>query len=304
MKPEAVTPEVQGRWVGPKEGPVFFGLHGWSGDHRSFDPLLPHLPPGAALFTVDQPGFGASAPPDAWSYDAYCARLLEALDARGISQCTLLGNCAGAVIGMELAMRAPERFSRLVLIDPFAYVPWYFVLLTAPVLGPFFYRATFANPLGRLITNLALASKRTEQTDLTEGFAEAPHAVTFAYLRMLCRGADAGRYRDLRHPITLLHGANSFTAVKRSVQIYGAQWPHATRHVLDGAGHLPIQEATEDVAALGFDIPGRPEKTHGNLDEPRRVPDAPRDAPDRPHLGHHPRVGAALQSHSARADQR
>lgn len=299
----SITAHVHGRWLGPDDGRVFFGLHGWSGDHRTFDPLIPHLPRGAALFTVDQPGFGRSSRPDAWTYDAYCARLVEALEARGVERCTLVGNCAGAVVGLELAKRAPERFDRLVLIDPFAYVPWYFALLTAPVLGQIFYRVSFANPLGRLVTNLALVSKRKGTSDLTAGFAEAAHDVTFAFLRMLCEDADASRYAPLDLPITLMHGAHSFAAVKRSVQIFAAQWPRATQHVLEGAGHLPIQEVPARVAALGFHPAEREEQTHG-IHEPRRLPDAPRDSPDRPHFGHDSRLGATLQGDRARAHER
>jgi len=296
-------PELHARFVGPRDGEVVFGLHGWSGDHRTFDALLPSLPPGAGLFTVDQPGFGASGPPVAWDFDAFSAPLLAALDREGIERCTLVGSCAGGIVGLELALRAPERFERLVLVDPFAYVPWYFRLLTAGWPGWFFYHATFANPVGRWVTNLALAGQRSEDTDLTGGFEAARHEAAFRYLRLLCSDADASRYAQLELPITMLYGARTFTAVKRSVRMFQALWPQATCHEVAGAGHLPIEEATSQVARLVFGERDGPydEENFDGVHESRRVPDAVGDAPDRPHLGHDPRLGATLPSDRARA---
>ena len=257
-----VTPEVYGRLVGDLSEPSYFGLHGWSGDHRTFDPILPYLPAQSGLLTVDQPGFGRSARPETWTYDDYTRPLLAALDAAGWTRGTLIGNCAGAVIGLEMALRARERFDRLVLIDPFAYVPWYFALLTRGWPGWFFYHFTFANPVGRFITNQALRAKRTEETDLVSGFESVRHDVAFSYLRMLCARADAQRFAELDLPVTLLFGERTFSAVKRSVDIYSRLWPQAEAHCLPEAGHLPIQEATESLALHTLQEGGPRWRTH------------------------------------------
>lgn len=298
---------AHGVWFGPSAGRgarTFVALHGWSGDHRTFDPLQAYLPADARVLSLDQPGFGATEAPEAWTYDAFCAPLLAALDREGVERATLVGNCAGAVIALELALRAPERFERLVLVDPFAFVPWYFRLLTG-ALGRLFYWTAFANPIGRLITNLALASKRREDTDLTEGFEAIRHDVAFEYLRLLCRDADVNRYARLEMPITILHGARTFDAVKRSVDVFEALWPQLERHELDGAGHLPIREAAVAVARLGFeDTSGPEEGDPDGLRKTRRLPDASGDAPDRPDLGYDPSLGAALQGHPAGAYER
>ena len=59
------------------------GLHGWSGDHRTFDPLLPYLNPEITFFAVDLPGCGKSPEPKVWemkSLGRELARELIALD--------------------------------------------------------------------------------------------------------------------------------------------------------------------------------------------------------------------------------
>lgn len=231
---------------------VYIGYHGWSGSHRSMEPLVSYLPRTARLVAFDLPGFGQSAPPKRWSFEDYVAGLDAALDALEVDDATVIGNCAGAILALEQAVRCPGRFRRLVLIDPFAYVPWYFRLLTMPVFGTLFYRLSFANPFGRFVTDVALKSKRTEETNLTEAFHRVDHANAFSYLRMLCSLGSSARYASLDLPVQLLFGERTFSAVRRSVEILSDVWPHAEVAVLLGAGHLPVREATQEVARYAF----------------------------------------------------
>ncbi len=267
----------------------YFALHGWSGDSGSFDPIRPHLPEQVHLVAPDQPGFGARPGPQAWDFDAYTQPLLEDLEALKWPKCTLVGNCAGAVVALELALRQPQRFDRLVLIDPFAFVPWYFRWLTHPILGRLFYWSTFANPMGRWLTNTALRSKRTEDTSLVEGFEAARHQAAFSYLTMLCRGADARRYAGVRVPVTLPFGSKTFSAVKRSVDIYQSLWPQAEAFMLEGAGHLPIQEATTQLAA--YVLGEGHEHAHSQSGD---LSDATGERTHRPAIGYHPSLGAKV----------
>lgn len=235
------------------EGPeTYVGYHGWSGDHRSFAPLLAHLPPDARLVAPDLPGFGQSAAPPRWTFEAYLDRLDAFLDAFDLRGATVIGNCAGAVLALEQAVRDPGRFGRLVLVDPFAYVPWYFRVLTVPVVGRLFYGATFANPLGRRVTNVALRSKRTEQTHLTAAFDGVNHDSAFRYLRMLCTPRSYRRYGAIQRPVSILFGERTFVAVRRSVGLLGAMWPQSRSVMLPGAGHLPIRESTLTLATHAF----------------------------------------------------
>jgi pimeloyl-ACP methyl ester carboxylesterase len=229
----------------------FVGLHGWSGDHRTFEPLAPFVPADASLLAFDQPGLGRSAPPRGWSMAEFLAPLVAALQAEP-GPLTLIGNCSGAVIAMELALVLGPRVERLVLIDPFAYVPWYFALLARGWTGRFFYWVTFANPIGRWITNTVLASKRTEATDLTASFAGVDHMNAHRYLALLCSEPRLERYAAIEAEVDLVHGARSFEAVRRSVELYRALWPTMRVHRLEAAGHLPLQEAIEGVAEACF----------------------------------------------------
>lgn len=153
------------------DGPrAFFAVHGWGGSHRTFDPLLPYLPPDATLWAPDCPGYGQSSSPE-WTRAAYRQALLQAIDAVPAERFTFVGNCSGAILGLDALLERRERIERIVLLDPFAYLPWYFALFLVPVFGPIAFWSTFANPLGRWITNAGLRKHRAEGTHLTGSFA-------------------------------------------------------------------------------------------------------------------------------------
>src|SRR5690348_8751249 len=101
----------------------YFCLHGWSGDHRTFDPLLPFLPEQARMYSADLPGCGASPPPVRWDLAAIAEEIADELH-RCDDAVTLIGNCMGALLGMWAALIRPECVARLVLIDAFAAWPW------------------------------------------------------------------------------------------------------------------------------------------------------------------------------------
>jgi pimeloyl-ACP methyl ester carboxylesterase len=233
---------------GPK---LFVGLHGWNGDHRTFLPLVDDLPPGVTFMAVDLPGCGTSPPPARWDLDSITDEIAGCLH----SEATLVGNCSGAILALLAARKAPERVNRVVLIDAFAAWPWYFRVFLSPTFGRLAYYTAFANPLGRWLTNLSLASKRKSETDLTRGFAAADHASTYRYLTLLAQAGSAQSFASLSCPVDVLYGARSFAAVRQSARRWAEVWPHARLFELEGAGHLPILEAAPQVKQILFRTP-------------------------------------------------
>ena len=240
---------------GTGEREFYFGLHGWSGDHRTFAPLAAHLPARASLYSADLPGCGQSPAPQSLTLDAVTGEIVAAVLAAVPPRAavTLIGNCSGAILGLSAAARLGERVGRLVLIDPFAYWPWYFRVFVAQSFGRHAYRATFANPLGRWLTNQSLRGRRTTDTDLTQSFGHIDHDVAQRYLALLAEVEGVERFASLRGvPIDIVYGERTFAAVKKSVPLWRSVWPQARARMLCGAGHLPILEATAQLAGIIF----------------------------------------------------
>lgn len=230
----------------------YFGIHGWGGGWRTFEPLAPYVPEDASLWSVDLPGYGASSPLIEWRWERLVQRLSETVDALDVGPLRLIGNCSGADFGIALAQARAERFEQLSLIDPFAYFPWYFKMLVARGPGRLFYATAFENPIGRWMTNRGLADHRTDDSHLTASFEQLDHNVVYQHLRMLRQLPPYDTFGDLGHPITVAYGEKTFEAVRRSVQMWTGLWPQAIAVELPGAGHLPIQEATASLAAHLF----------------------------------------------------
>jgi pimeloyl-ACP methyl ester carboxylesterase len=231
---------------------VYFGLHGWSGDHTTFVPLLDHLPADASLYSADLPGCGKSPAPPHWTLAAITDEVVTAIASIATAPITLIGNCSGALLGLLAAKQLARNIGRLVLIDPFAYWPWYFKVFVAPGWGKYAYYSTFANPVGRWLTNRSLTNKRTAQTHLTQSFAAVNHEVVQRYLVMLTGIDGIAQFSQMPMPIDIVYGARTFAAVKKSAAQWRTIWPQARCWELPGAGHLPIEEATAQLSEIIF----------------------------------------------------
>jgi pimeloyl-ACP methyl ester carboxylesterase len=228
---------------------VFVGIHGWGGSHRTFTPLAPYVPPSASLLAIDLPGYGRSSWQPVQSAAGIAGQLEAFLAALASPRVTLVGNCSGAILSL-LARTA--AVSRLVLVDPFAFLPWYFKVFVHPSFGRIAYHSTFANPAGRWLTNLSLKNRRAADTDLTGSFRNVDHAVSLRYLELLAAVDGIEQFRGIAVPIDIVYGARTFHAVKQSVVQWQALWPHARTFPLQRAGHVPIEEAPEDLARIIF----------------------------------------------------
>lgn len=228
-------------------------LHGWSGDHHSADPLLPYLPEGTRLIAFDLPGVGRSPTPSSWDATVIAEQIFAELQQIEAEQLTILGNCSGANLLLPVIHRIDEVADELVFIDPFAFTPWYFRLLLSWPFGSFFYWMAFLTPVGRWLTNASLKKNRTEDSNLTAGFGRVHPWDTYRYLRILSSLGHGSTYPDNPLPTKILVGENTFAAVRESAGIWAETWASAEIRVLPGSGHLPIEEATDEVTrAIGF----------------------------------------------------
>jgi pimeloyl-ACP methyl ester carboxylesterase len=227
----------------------YLGLHGWSGSHRTFDPLLKYLPSDVSLHVVDLPGCGSS-PATPWTIEAFDRAISRVICS--LAPVTIIGQCSGGLLSMHAALQVPGAVRRFVLIDPLAHWPWYFRAFTVPAAGRLLYHATFANPAGRWLTNAGLRGRRAAGTNLTEGFGSSPHDALLGHLDVLSQIPEPHVFGSLRQPVDIAYGRRTFRAVRDSIPVWRKLWPQATVTELDGAGHLPLLEATKALSGIIF----------------------------------------------------
>lgn len=128
---------ISARWVelGDPAGEAVLFLHGYTDTSRSFLPVMRHLAalrPDLRLVALDQRGHGGSAlPPDAacraepercFELERFVADALALLEREGIERAHVVGHSLGSVVAQELALAAPERVGKLVLIGTSAKI--------------------------------------------------------------------------------------------------------------------------------------------------------------------------------------
>ena len=236
---------------------AFFALHGWGGDRRTFAPLAPYVPEWASVYAADLPGCGDSPRPNAWAVGCVVDEVVRAVLKTGAGRVTLVGNCGGAVFALLAARELEGTVGRVSLVDPFAYLPRYFRLFNAGEFGRRAYDATFANPLGRWLTNQSLRGRRAGAADLTASFAEVDHEAAREYLRLYEEVGSVEIFRGFAAPVDITYGERTFGAVRRSLKLWRGVLPQARARELKGAGHQPFVEAPERLAEFVFDAGAR-----------------------------------------------
>ncbi|MGH6744938.1 3-oxoadipate enol-lactonase [Novosphingobium sp. PhB55] len=102
---------------GRDHAPALVLLNSIGTDMDLWDAVLPHLQDRFALLRIDTRGHGASvAEPGDFSMARLAEDVLAVADAAGIARFSPAGVSLGGMIGMELALRAPQRMEKLVLV--------------------------------------------------------------------------------------------------------------------------------------------------------------------------------------------
>lgn len=100
------------------DGPTVVLLHAFPLDSSMFDRLVPLIDGRWRVVTIDLPGLGLSPVPVARpSTDRAAAGVLDVLDDLSIAEAVVLGVSTGGYLALEIAARAPDRVSALVLVS-------------------------------------------------------------------------------------------------------------------------------------------------------------------------------------------
>ena len=239
--------------------PALF-LHGFGLTTAHWAPLLARLPALHSI-AIDMPGHGASGGVDYRGVnlrDWYKDMLTDVLDKLGVDSAHIIGHSQGAMLGMWLALDAPERVRSLVAIGTPAVAFGARLdslrFLARPVIGPLLlsmlkpasmYRSILERTMGRHA--LDLHPELVRETYLATRRAE--HGTTVStYLREMFIGAAADPQRyvlsdaelgQVHQPVLIVWGQddNQFQPIAEA-KTRAALMPNARFEVVTG-GHEP-----------------------------------------------------------------
>ena len=111
------------RLHGPEGAPVVVLSNSLGTTQELWERQLPALAEDFRILTYDHPGHGSSPLPELpCTVESLAHALLALLDELGVERVSLCGVSLGGMVGMALALAAPERVERVVLTCTSAYL--------------------------------------------------------------------------------------------------------------------------------------------------------------------------------------
>ncbi|MGP2442984.1 bifunctional 3-oxoadipate enol-lactonase/4-carboxymuconolactone decarboxylase PcaDC [Streptomyces sp. JW3] len=253
---------LQYRFDGPEDAPVLILGPSLGTTWHMWDRQVPELTQQWRVFRYDLPGHGGAPAHPGGSVGDVTARLLATLDGLGVQRFGYAGCAFGGAVGIELALRHPERLASLALIAA----------------SPRFGTADEFRQRGVIVRTNGLDPIARTSPDrwFTGGFAAAQPAITEWAVQMV-RTTDPGCYIaacealaafDVRNelgrvgvPTLVLVGSDDQVTGPAEARTLVAGIPDARLAVVPGASHLvPVEQpgAVTDLLVRHFTTAWQP----------------------------------------------
>ncbi|MFE5814412.1 4-carboxymuconolactone decarboxylase [Streptomyces sp. NPDC056479] len=253
---------LQYRFDGPEDAPVLILGPSLGTTWHMWDRQVPELTQQWRVFRFDLPGHGGAPAYPAGSVGDLSERLLATLDSLGVQRFGYAGCALGGALGIELALRHPERIASLALIAA----------------SPRFGTADEFRQRGVIVRTNGLDPIARTSPDrwFTTGFAAAQPAITEWAVQMV-RTTDPGCYIaacealasfDVRSqlagvavPTLVLVGSDDQVTGPAEARTLVAGIPDARLAVVPGASHLvPVEQpaAVTDLLVRHFSTAWQP----------------------------------------------
>lgn len=223
--------------------------------------VMPELARRRRVLAPDMVGFGYTDRPAgiAYTMDTWVQQALDLLDALGVPQVDLIGNSFGGALSLALAVRAPQRVRRLVLMGSVG-VPF---TITAGLDAVWGYQPSlqamkglldiFAHSRALVTDELAeLRYRASIQPGFQESFAAMFPAPRQRWVDALASPEAA--IRALPHETLVIHGReDQVIPLQNSLTL--AEWiPNSQLHVFGRCGHWTQIEHAARFARLVDDF--------------------------------------------------
>lgn len=252
-----VLPSLPGRVhvVTQGQGPHVLMLHGFLQSSWAWRMNLETLARHFTVHALCVPGAGWSDKPSVgYGLAGQARRVLEAMTLLGIHRAHLIGNSLGGALALQVAVDAPDRVDRLVLVAPAGaglypatvaaslQHPIAAPLLKLPVLAPALRLALQWGAYPRMAVDEAVMH-RFLQPLRSAGGAKAALAMARHFPRDVA--ALERRLGELHHPVLLIWGECDRVVPLEAVLRVQKRLRDARLERFDCSGHCPMEEEPE-----------------------------------------------------------
>jgi pimeloyl-ACP methyl ester carboxylesterase len=206
------------------------------------------------VIRLDLPAYGLTGPfpKREYSIPNYVDFVKDFLDDLTIDHCIMAGNSLGGRIAWSFTADHPDMVDRLILIDASGYplqpasVPIAFKLAQIPVVQDMF---TFITP--RFVAAKSVENVYADKSKVTDEIVDRYFELTLregnrqAFIDRFKITADTAAHKKIKtssHPTLVLWGAEDQLIPLAVAQRFHGDLPNDTLVILDGLGHVPMEE--------------------------------------------------------------
>jgi pimeloyl-ACP methyl ester carboxylesterase len=243
------------RDVGPRDDPEpLLLLHGAASSLHTWEGWVKALGGRRRIITVDLPGFGLSGPsPDGlYGGDREARFVLALMDHLQVPRFAIGGNSLGGEAAWRTALLAPQRVTRLILIDATGLEPGRDVvsvgglLARAPLL-PRLLEVLLPRPLVVAVLRQAYGDPARIDATLVDRYYEmmlrdGNRQAFVQRFRQREAGRDAERLRELKLPTLILWGGRDRLLPPGNAKQFQGAIAGSQRVVFNELGHMPQEE--------------------------------------------------------------
>ena len=256
---------------GPADGPPLLFVHGWSCSLYVFRKnYAAAAAAGFRVYAPDLKGHGLSDKPlgpGEYTAAAMSTHVREIMDALGVPSAALVGHSMGGAIAARVALDAPARVTRLVLLSPVGFGEVSLVAL-ARAITPRFIAPLLPYAVPRWVVALGLRLAygglgRHTSRDVDEYWAPTQFRAFPLAMRQLLHAFDWGAVDEaglaaLSVPALVMFGTLDRFVSPRQAERLAAATPDGECQLVESAGHVIPEEAPDQVNAAVLRFLGAP----------------------------------------------
>lgn len=254
---------------GPRSGLPVVLVHGSNASLHTWEPWRARLTArGYRVITMDLPAHGLSGPtPDGrYSHDAYVGIIEQLVDRLALTRFALGGNSMGGGVAWRYAVKHPDRLAALILVDAGGLPqpgnndpPLAFRIARMPIVRDIAAtvtpRSLIETSFKASISNQAIATPAMVDRYWELLLYPGNRAATIArFSQYDGASVDPERLRTLRVPTLILWGAEDRLIPVGVAAFFSQRIPGSRVSILDGIGHIPMEEAPDRSLAPVLDV--------------------------------------------------
>ncbi len=255
---------------GKRGGPAIILLHGSNSSLHTWEPLVDRLGRTWRVVTLDLPGHGLTGgtPDKDYSADGMAAAVDVVAAKLGLDHFVLGGNSMGGWVAWRYALAQPERVDALLLLDAAGMPLRKGEKAPESNVGFRILKYPFGRWLATQITPRALVEQSLRGS--VEKQAIVDDAVIDRYWELLRfpgnreatvlrarldrEPAMADRFGEIKAPTLILFGKEDRIINASAAQSFQERLPESDLVLLEGIGHLPMEEDPDATAAAISDF--------------------------------------------------